>query len=304
MNKLEANLSLLFITFFASVQYAFLIWVPESVSHFAFMCITNLVGLIMSLCFFFGELFRLDRRQVKQSMVLSGELVLFNLFLLMGIQELGTTITNALLSTNFVFIALIAFLAYKKLPSRETLYGIFMVLAGLLIMASSELDMLFSMSAFYLMLSNLAFAFYLVSVGEFSSSSNPAIIAMGQMFFCFIFSLILWAGEAVFMGADFSLPTKPEFWGSVIYVSFFIRGLYGIVQVYAQRYVSALSASLIFSTAIIMTMAVSPIMTKILGIAPEIITWPKIIGSVFMIAGILMTEPEFFALLRRLFRHA
>ncbi|MBR0256479.1 MAG: DMT family transporter [Synergistaceae bacterium] len=237
-------------------------------------------------------------------MILSGELVIFNLFLLMGIQELGTTITNALLSTNFVFIALVAFLTYKKLPSRETLYGIFTVLAGLFIMASSELDMLFSMSAFYLMLSNLAFAFYLVSVGEYSSSSNPAIIAMGQMFFCFVFSLVLWAGEAVFMGADFSLPTKPEFWGSVIYVSFFIRGLYGIVQVYAQRYVSALSASLIFSTAIIMTMAVSPIITKILGIAPEVITWPKIIGSVFMIVGILMTEPEFVALVRRLLRHA
>ena len=78
MNRIEANLSLLIITFFASVQYAFLIWVPESVSHFAFMCITNLVGLIMSLCFFFGELFRLDIRQVKQSMIVSGELVIFN----------------------------------------------------------------------------------------------------------------------------------------------------------------------------------------------------------------------------------
>lgn len=304
MNKIEANLSLLFITFFASVQYAFLIWVPESVSHFAFMCVTNFVGLIMSLCFFFGELFRLDIRQVKQSAILSGELVLFNLFLLMGIQRLGTTITNALLSTNFVFIALIAYLSHRKKPSRETLYGIFTVLAGLLIMAGSELNTLFSLSAFYLMLSNVAFAFYLVSVGEFASSSNPAIIAMGQMFFCFIFSLILWAGEALFMGADFSLPANPQFWGSVIYVSFFIRGLYGIVQVYAQRYISPLSASLIFSTAIIMTMAVSPVMTKILGIPPEVITLPKIIGSVFMIAGILMTEPEFFAILRRLARHA
>lgn len=304
MNRIEANLSLLIITFFASVQYAFLIWVPESVSHFAFMCITNLVGLIMSLFFFFGELFRLDIRQVKQSMILSGELVIFNLFLLMGIQGLGSTITNAFLSTNFIFIALIAFLTYKQIPSRETLYGIFTVLAGLLIMAGSEIHTLFSLSAFYLTLSNIAFAFYLVSVSEYSSTSNPAIIAMGQMFFCFIFSLILWACEALFMGAAFSLPSNPEFWGSVIYVSFFIRGLYGIVQVYAQRYISALSASLIFSTAIIMTMAVSPVMTKILGIEPEIITWPKIIGSAFMIAGILMTEPEFVALIRRLLRHA
>lgn len=299
MNKLEANLSLLFITFFASVQYAFLIWVPESVSHFAFMCITNFVGLIMSLCFFFGELFRLDRRQVKQSIILSGELVLFNVFLLMGIQRLGTTITNALLSTNFVFIALIAYLTHKKLPSRETLWGILTVLAGLFIMAGSELDTLFSMSAFYLTLSNIAFAFYLVSVGEYSSSSNPAIIAMGQMFFCFVFSLILWACEAVFFGVPFSLPTNPEFWGSVIYVSFFIRGLYGIVQVYAQRYISPLNTSLIFSTEIIMTMAMSPVLTAFLGTEPEIITFWKVVGGVFMILGVLMADQDFFSLIRR-----
>ena len=29
MNRIEANISLLIITFFAAVQYAFLIWVPE-----------------------------------------------------------------------------------------------------------------------------------------------------------------------------------------------------------------------------------------------------------------------------------
>ena len=96
------------------------------------------------------------------------------------------------------------------------------------------------------------------------------------------------------------VPLNPEFWGSVLYISFFIRGLYGIIQVYAQRYVSALNTSLIFSTEIIMTMAVSPLLSEFLGTPPDIISWPRIIGGVVIVIGILMTEPKFFGALRRL----
>ena len=235
MNRLEANISLFFITFFASIQYVFLIWIPDSVSHFAFLCITNLLGFLMSLAFFFGELFRLDVKQVKQSMILSAELVVFNIFLLLGVAGAGTTITNALLSTNFVFVSVVMFLLYKQIPDKGTLYGFVAVILGLFTITGANPSELFTISALYISISNAAFAFYIVSIGAYSSSSNPSIIAMGQMFFCFLFALFLWIGEAIFYGASLSLPSNPEFWGSVIYVSFFIRGLYGIVQVYAQR---------------------------------------------------------------------
>ena len=300
MNRLEANISLFFITFFASVQYVFLIWVPDSVPHFAFLCITNLIGLIMSLAFFFGELFRLDMKQVKHSMILSVELVVFNIFLLIGVSGLGPAMTNAILSTNFVFIAAIAFLEYKQIPDTETFIGIFVVLVGLMLMSEARISDFMNIGVLYLTASNIAFAFYVVSVGKYSSSSNPAIIAMGQMFFCFLFSLILWIAEVIVKGIKFSLPGNPEFWGSVLYVSFFIRGLYGIIQVYAQRYISPLNTSLIFSTEIIMTMAVSPLLAEFLGTPPDIVTWPRIIGGFVIVFGIMMTEPQFFAWLRGL----
>ncbi|MDY6432372.1 MAG: hypothetical protein SPK67_05940, partial [Synergistales bacterium] len=66
MNKIEANISLFAITFFASIQYVFLAGVPADLSHFAFMCITNLIGFLMTFAFFFGELFRLDAKQIIQ----------------------------------------------------------------------------------------------------------------------------------------------------------------------------------------------------------------------------------------------
>lgn len=302
MNRLEANISLFFITFFASVQYVFLIWIPDSVPHFAFLCITNLIGFIMSLAFFFGELFRLDAKQVKNSMILSAQLIAFNLFLLMGVSGLGASLTNAVLSTNFIFIAVIMFFDYKQIPDKGTFFGVFAVFVGLMLMSEARISDFLNISIIYIMASNIAFAFYVVSVGKYSSSSNPSIIAMGQMFFCFVFSLVLWIAEVIVRGVPFTLPVNPEFWGSVFYISFFIRGLYGIIQVYAQRYISPLNTSLIFSTEIIMTMAVSPILSEFLGTPPEVITVPKIIGGVAIVLGILMTEPKFFGALRRLLR--
>ena len=300
MNKLEANISLLFITFIASIQNVFFIWIPDSIPHFAFICITNLLGFIMSLACFFGELFRLDFKQIKQSMVLSAELIFFNLFLLLGVSGLGAVMTNILQSTMFVFISVIAFLLYKQIPDKGTMLGIIMVLSGLAVMTEGNIDSLWNWSAFFMIISNVFFAFYIVTVGAYSSSSNPAIIAMGQMFFCFLFSLILWVFQAVVQGTDFVLPSNPKFWGSVIYISFCIRLLYGIVQMYAQRYISPLNASLIFSTEIIITMAISPVLSAFMGTKPDVITPLKIAGGIIMIFGILMTEPQFFNLLRRL----
>ena len=120
------------------------------------------------------------------------------------------------------------------------------------------------------------------------------------MFFCFLFSLILWIFQAVIQGTDFVLPSDSKFWGSVIYISFCIRLLYGIVQMYAQRYISPLNASLIFSTEIIITMAISPVLSDFMGTKPDVITPLKIAGGAVLIFGILMTEPQFFNLLRRL----
>ena len=84
MNKLEANVSLFVITFFAAIQYVFLKNIPSSVSHFAYLFITNLIGFILIFIVFFGELFRLDRKQIGQSFLLSLELFGYNIFMLMG----------------------------------------------------------------------------------------------------------------------------------------------------------------------------------------------------------------------------
>ena len=293
MNKVEANISLFIITFFSAIQYVFLAGVPADMSRFAFMCITNLIGFSITLAFFFGELFRLDVSQIKQSAILSSELIAFNLFMLMGVGGVDAGVASAVLSSYFVFVLLFESVISRTKPNRVTVISVTTVLIGLFFMMNADAASLMHIEILYLILADVAFAIYVMNVGSYAASSNPSILAMGQMFFCFVFSLVLWIGEAVFMRVPVKIPFDRDFWIGVIYISFFIRGLYGIIQIYAQRYVTPLNTSLIFSSEIVMAMLISPVLSSVFDTEPELITPLKVAGSVLIILGLLIIEPGF-----------
>ena len=134
MNKLESTISLFIITFFCSIQYAFLAGVPDSVSQFAYLTITNVIGFVIMLFFFFGELSRIDKNQVLQSFILSIELVAFNVFLVLGSSRVGATVCSCLLSAYFVFVPFLALILFREKPDWRAFPGIIVVLLGLFFM--------------------------------------------------------------------------------------------------------------------------------------------------------------------------
>ena len=303
MNKLSANISLYIITFFAAVQYAFLSSVPDTVSNFAFLAVTNLIGFLITFAVFFRELRRLDKKQVVQSVVLSLELFAFNVFLLLGSRGMSATVVACVLSSYFAFIVILSFLIFHKAPDKNKVVAVFIVLFGVFLMMNADLMGLMDPHILYLLAADVFFALYLLTAEQYATTSNPSILAMGQTLFNFLIALACWAGESLIVKQPMSLPVDPAFWGSVFFISFFIRGLYGIVQIYAQRYVSPLNVSLIFSTEIIMTMAVSPLLVTLFNVEPDQITPLRILGALVMVLGILTADSGVTDAVRRRLSH-
>ena len=299
MNKLEANISLFIITFFASIQYIFLASIPSSVSTFAFLAVTNLIGFLIALALFWSELFRLDRKQILQSVILSAELVVMNVFLLLGSSGMRESVISCVVCVYFVFIPPLSMIFLKEKYDRFALLGTAVALTGVLLITNQGIAGLWNVHVLYLVLFDVVFAAYLITVGTITVKSNPSILVMGQMFFSAIFSLMLWAAEAFLKHAPMTLPADPKFWGAVLFISFFIRGLYGVVQLYAQRYVSALNTSLIFASEIVITMAVSPIISPLLGTEAEPFTLLKLLGAVLVVSGILLADSTVVSKLKR-----
>lgn len=302
MNKLEANISLFIITFFAAIQYPFLLGVPDSVSHFAFLCITNLIGFLLTLAVFASELFRVDKKQILQSLVLSLELFGFNVFLLLG-SSVGATVSACVLSAYFVFMPLLSLLLFGVKSDRMTLCAIGVVLCGLILMMGDNLAGLGDIHFLFLVIGDVFFALYILTVGKYSAGSNPSILAMGQMLFTCLIALVFWLGEAAIQKTLPTLPAGSAFWGSAIFIGFFIRGMYTIVQMFAQRYVSPLNTSLIFSTEIIITMLMSPVLSLLFHTQPEAITPLRMAGAIVMVAGILLADPSVTGTLKRRLGH-
>ena len=136
MNKLEANISLFIITFFASIQYIFLASIPSSVSTFAFLAVTNLIGFLIALALFWSELFRLDRKQILQSVILSAELVVMNVFLLLGSSGMRESVISCVVCVYFVFIPPLSMIFLKEKYDRFALLGTAVALAGVLLITN------------------------------------------------------------------------------------------------------------------------------------------------------------------------
>lgn len=94
MNKLQANACLVSITFFAGIQYAFLKNVPDTVSDFAFLFVTNLIGFVIGMLVLGGELYRMNRKQLLCSAFWAGLLLGFNMFMMMGAGSLDTSLNK------------------------------------------------------------------------------------------------------------------------------------------------------------------------------------------------------------------
>lgn len=297
MNKLEANLSLIIITFFAGIQYAFLANVPSGVSAFAFLFVTNLFGFLFTFAFFFRELFRLDKRQLLQSIFLAAELFGFNLFLLLGSGGLSASVTSCIVAAYFVFVPMFMLLFRQKV-SRNSLIGAAVVIGGLFLALKIDLSDFLNIHVLYLLVADICFALYLVNVGKYCTKANPSILAMGQMFFGFLFALTAWIVQALLTGADLKLPGDADFWSGVVFISFFIRGLYSVVQIYAQRYVSALNVALIFSTELVFTIFMSPVLSLLFGFPAENLTLFKVAGCAIIVVGVLIADGSIFSILK------
>jgi drug/metabolite transporter (DMT)-like permease len=285
------------ITFFAGVQYVFLSNVQSSVSSFAFLSVTNLIGLLITFAAFFGELLRVSKRQIFQSALLAAEMFFFNIFLLHGSTGMDPAVTSFVLAGFLVFIPVIYIFMRKKV-SKSSLAGTAIVLAGLVLALGADPTRFADTRILFLLAAAFCFALNIVTVERFCDKSNPSILAMGRMFFGFIFAFICWAAENLIMKRGFALPADASFWSSVMFISIFICGFYCVVQIYAQRYVNAMETALIFAAETVVTLLMTPLLAALAGTASAPVTPLGLAGCAVIIAGVLITDGSVTAKLR------
>ena len=288
--KSLATIGLVFITLLASLQYIFLGNVPDTVSTFSFVCVTNVIGLVLLFVFRSKRILSAGKTTVKKGAFFALLLTGFNFFLLLGSNHMESIVVSSVVSLYFVFVTPMLLLLRRHVNFFSSI-ATAMASIALLLMFGGNAEALFSSSnVIYLVIGDICFAAYVVSVSVLGEGEDSAALAFFQMCFASLFSLAGWAVEAMSGKAAFSLPSDTRFWISAVFIGVFIRAVYGLLQITCQKHVSAMSASLIFSTEIIMTMLMEPIMTRLLGTRYVPPTLFQIIGAFLLIIATLLVD--------------
>ena len=285
-----STIGLIFITFLAAIQYLFLQNVPDTVSTFSFLCVTNAIGVLILGVFQFKKIRSITKGGLKKGVILALELTGFNFFMLLGSRSMDAVMISSIVSLYFVFITPLLLLLKKRVNFFSGIATVIAIIA-LLLMFGADTDALFSSTdVIYLIISDIFFAAYVVSVSLLGENEDALHLSFSQMLFGALFAFVGWVIESMMGHGSLSLPVEISFWISAAFIGIFIRALYGVIQIAAQKYVSALKASLIFAAEIIITLITDPIMCALFHREYTPATIFQVIGCVFFIIATLMVD--------------
>ena len=285
-----ATIGLIFITVLAAIQYVFLRGVPESVSTFSFMFVTNLIGLVILGVAQFKKIKGISRDTLKKGFIFALELMGFNFFTIMGSKGLDAVITSSVLSLYFIFVTPLLLLLRKKVNFFSSIATVIAIVALLLMLKADTTTLFSSPKILYLIIADIFFAGYVVSVAVMGEGEDSVKLTLSQIAFCIVFSFVGWVVESSMGLTTLSLPKDRSFWLGAIFIGVFIRAVYGLLQISCQQYVSALKASLIFSSEIIITLLTNPLLCRLLDMDYERATLFQLIGGLLLIVATLMID--------------
>ena len=293
-DRFWAFIGLVFITFLSAIQYVFLQNVPDSVPTFAFVCITNVIGVLLLGGSQFSRIRKIQKRTLKKGILFAVELTATNFFVLLGTRHIqDPVISSSLLSMYFVFVTPLLLIRHKKINFFSSIATVVAIIA-LMLMFNADVDRYFSSGdVIYLIIADICFACYVVSVSIRGEEEDTRQITFAQMLFSAIFALAGWIIEAAVSGVSISLPADTSFWVSALFTGIFIRVVYGLIQIRSQKQVPALAASLIFASEILITLLINPIMCNLLHLEYTPAGSFQIAGAILFIAAMLMMDTTF-----------
>lgn len=292
-----ATLGLLLITVWAALQYVFLQNVPDTVSTFSFMFITNLVGLFVLAAAQAPKLKKINKQVLKKGLLLSVELIGFNFFMIIGSKGIDSVIVSSLISMYFIFVTPILLILRKRVSSRSMISSVVAVIA-LLLLFNADTDSFFtSKNVIFLLIADIFFAAYVVTISVVGEKEDSSVLTISQMMFSCVFSFAGWLIEISIGQGSFAFPNDMMFWITVVFFGIFIRALYGIIQVNCQKHVKPVNASLIFSSEIIITLLCNPLMSKLMGTDYTPATNYQIIGCVLFVIAVLIVDDNVMGLI-------
>lgn len=289
MTKKECNFLLFSITLCWSSSYIFIKDLPADLSSYAYLTLTSgIAGLILAVVFHRSPR-RLSRKTVFQGMLLAALLAGNMLLEKAGLARMPSSSASLLASLNIIIVPLILLL-FRRLPSRNNVAGIFLILGGLLLSSgasfrgSSPAGILYMLGACALM------SLYTVVSSEFTKETNPLTLSVLQIVFSALIGWVLWFCEdpATFAHVTWSRGML----SSIFILAFFSKAYAYIMLMYAEKYADALSVAVIASMEPVVTLVLALLIPNAAGVT-ETFSLNAFLGALVITLGAITAGLHF-----------
>ena len=293
MKKFIGEGALILTTLVWGVTFVVIKLALTDVSPLLFVSLRFSIAAVILLPFMFGIL----KVSTKEALIGGFILGLLN-FAGFATQTVGLNFTSATKSgfitgTFVVFTPILQLIFEKKIPRKENVFGILLVIFGLILLSSkgasifdifSELGENFNIGDFFTMLCAIAFAGYIVYLDIISHKIDYKLLVFVQIavtgILGWIFTYVLAASGL----EKFSFSLNGTVIFSVIYTALLATLLATTLQTKYQKYVTPTKAAIIFS--------LEPIFAAFFAffIINEKISNFGFIGCIFIFTGLLVSE--------------
>ena len=243
---------------------------------FNILAVRFIISFIILIALFFKQLKRITPRVLRNGIILGATYTVVMGFEMMGIRETDTSLAALISNSAFILVPIFEIALLRVFPKRRVVVGMAIAFIGLLVLNFAP-GAQFNMGCVYLLISMVFYSAAIFETSIFAKEGEPLLVGIIQLGTMGVLSLI-----ASLIFEDFRLPESGSEWGMILLLAV-VCSVFGFtLQPVAQRNLDADRAGM-FS-------ALNPLAAIFWGflILGERLTLVKIIGSVLILAGIIL----------------
>ena len=285
--QLKADLMLLLVTLGWGISYYLVDLSLKDMGPFTLNANRFLISFIVAGIFAFPKLKKVSSATLKYSLLLGIALVIVYIGATFGIKYTTLSNTGFLCGLSVIFTPILSCIVYKKLPDRKVAMVVLMCLTGIgLLTLTDDFSINFSNLKGDLLCIMCAVMYsidlLITEKAVLHEDVDPFQLGVFQLGVTGVLNLLM-----SFIFEKPHLPSSPDIWAPVLFLSIFCTGVAFIVQALAQKYTSASHVGIIFSLETLFSGIVAFIF------ANEVLTVKSYIGAFLMISSIFIMEIDF-----------
>lgn len=289
MTKKESNIILLSIVLCWSSAYIFIKDLPPDLSAYAYLAITTGIAGIIMLIIFHSLLRKINLKTIMHGAVLAVLIAGTMLFEKLGLEHISSSAASFLFSSTIIIVPIILLL-FGKLPTRNNVAGIMIILLGLLISTEGAFANASPKGILYILGGCVLMSVYTVCAAEFTKKSEPLLLSVLQICFSAVIGFVLWFIEdpATFANITWS----KQMLSSIFILAFFSKAYAYIMLMYAQKYADAIGVTIVTATDPVVTLILAFLIPNVSG-ETESFSAMSLIGAIVIVLGAIAADLDF-----------